>query len=72
MEIVEETVTPGFQRPDSQRYGSTTGYDLLDAQHVAFEFSRSRIEIFNGDRYRLCGWRMRLGWLKAMVLERNL
>src|ERR1019366_9099609 len=72
MEVVGEAVTSRFQRADSDCYRSAAGNHFLDAQHITFEFRRNGIDIFERDRDRLAGWRMRLGRLKAMILKRNL
>ena len=69
MEIVEEMIAAGIERPDLHGDFAARRHDLLDAQRLALEFRGREIEIFHDDGEGLVGRRVRFGGREFMVLD---
>jgi hypothetical protein len=69
MEIVEELVAAGCQRPDIDDAFTAGRDDLFHAQRSALEFHWRGVEILHSDADRAIGGRGYLARLKAMVLD---
>ena len=72
MEVIEEAIAPGRERTDVDIDLPAADYDLFHPQGFALEFGWRLVEIFKEYDKRLSGGCVRLGWLEAMVLERQL
>src|SRR5258707_4441552 len=66
MELAEEVVSSGDQRPETHDPFAAAGHDLLDPQRLRFELFRRCVLVVDGKRDPLPGGHMQLGRRELM------